>query len=135
MRDNKDYLRFLSDNMLQMVGVIGLDNTLLIMKRYGGLSLDVVVGYRDSSAKREIIDLIGKESATLLTREFSRDRVYIQMLSAVKAKLMRHERNTEINCRFNELIKQNPSYRHALKILSSEFNITDRQIYKIITRI
>ncbi|WP_337262626.1 MULTISPECIES: hypothetical protein [unclassified Serratia (in: enterobacteria)] len=135
MRDNKDYLRFLSANMLQMVGVIGLDNTLLIMKRYGGLNLDVVVGKRDSSTKREIIDLIGKESATLLTRDFSRDRIYIQILSAVKTKLMRYERNKEINSRFNELVKKNPSYRHALKILSSEFNITDRQIYKIINRI
>jgi hypothetical protein len=135
MRDNKDYLHFLSANMLQMVGVIGLDNTLLIMRRYGGRTLEMVEGKRDSLIKREIIELIGNESAALLIREFSSECIYIQMLSAVKAKLMRHERDKEINDRFNELVKQNPSYRRALKILSSEFNITDRQIYKIINRI
>lgn len=131
----KDYLPYLTDNMRQMVGVIGIDNTLSIMKLYGGQSIEMVTGMTNSVIKRQITHTIGKDAADLLIRYFSGEIVYIQLISAIEAKISRSKRNERIGIRFNDLITENPSYNNAVRILAGEFSLSDRQIYKIITRI
>ncbi|WP_156293255.1 Mor transcription activator family protein [Serratia oryzae] len=135
MKNPQDYLPHLTENMRQMVGVIGIDNTLSIMKLYGGQSIEMVSGVKDSVIKRQITQAIGESAADLLIRYFSRETIYIQMVSSVESKILRSKRNQEIGIRFSELIKDNQNYNNAVRVLSGEFALSDRQIYKIITRI
>ncbi|EJH7012410.1 hypothetical protein NFT50_004830 [Salmonella enterica] len=135
MCNNSDYLRFLPTSMKHMAESIGLDVTLSVMKLRGGRYLDVVTGKRNCSVKKELIKSLGEKSATLLINEFTGEHIYIPLFSALELRVTRHKRNIEINARLDELTRDDPNYRRAIEILAGEFNLSDRQIEKIINRI
>jgi Mor family transcriptional regulator len=121
----KDFkLDELPDQIKEIVGVIGLTNTMRLVNIYGGSYLVFSVKERtigtETGTRRDIIKrLLGKKTAAKFFRHFNNRRVYLarctQALATVRARQVRADSDSM-----------------AMAELQLKYDMSERQIYRIL---
>ncbi|UOO93560.1 Mor transcription activator family protein [Vitreoscilla stercoraria] len=122
----------LPDAFHEFVALIGIDETLKLIKAYGGAFLPIYQGFTKSSRanNQKIGDVIGNKNAEILVNAFWASRkIYIPKCKAA----VLHFRNVEIVRQYNALTKQLPD-PEAVRELSLKHQLNTRTIYRILKK-
>lgn len=99
--------------------LIGITNTLNLVKHFGGLHLKVPSHYNDT---HQLVGIIGHEATVTLVRQYGGTTVYIAKVDT----MLRIMRNIEISKRFE-------GGESATK-LAREYQMSERHIWNILKR-
>lgn len=117
--DFGDDRQYLSPLLVELQEVIGLDNTLKIVERWGGVKLYVP---QDIPGNHKIAQLIGKEAADALARYCGLERLNIPLARDYR----RAMRNNEIYTRHKA--------GESVNDLALEYGISARQLWEILSQ-
>ncbi|MBF0184292.1 MAG: hypothetical protein HQM06_07875 [Magnetococcales bacterium] len=109
----------LTPSMRDVADIIGLPDAQKIVRQYHGTRIFVP---RTATTQHHLANLLGMAQARLLSEHFGGDTLTVPRL----ANLLRHQRNREIVRRYDQ--------GEAVRGLAREYQLTDRQIYAILTR-
>jgi Mor family transcriptional regulator len=115
--DFGDDRQYLSPFLAELQEVIGLNNTLALVERWGGVQLYVPESIPDN---HKIAQLIGKDSAEALARYCGRERLNIPLARDYK----RARRNAEIYNRHKA--------GESVNDLALEYGIGARQLWEVL---
>jgi hypothetical protein len=117
--DFGDDRQYLSPLLVELQSVIGLDNTLKLVERWGGVMLYVP---QDIPENHKIAQLIGKTSADALARYCGLERLNIPLARDYRRAL----RNAEMYTRHKE--------GESVNELAREYGISARQLWEILSQ-
>ncbi|MBF0402285.1 MAG: helix-turn-helix domain-containing protein [Magnetococcales bacterium] len=116
---DQEALLDLPDSLLEIVEILGLGSTLQLVKSHGGTRLFIP---KQAKVQHHLADLLGIEQARRLSNHFGGESLTIPRM----ANAMRGKRNREIVRRYDR--------GESVRVLAHAYNLTDRQIYTILSR-
>lgn len=125
----KELTALLPDVVALFCQLIGVEKTLLLVDKLGGVDFYMPNGLQTGSYREQrLIDTVGEVSANVLIHYFSGERLYIPRCE----KLLRQARNRK----FCELIAQavatGMSQTQAVQGLAYEFGFSERHAYDVL---
>lgn len=109
----------LPESLREIVDLLGLGATMQLVNTHGGTRLFVP---KQVKAQHHLANLLGMEQARRLSDHFGGESLTIPRM----ANAMRSKRNREIVRRYDG--------GDSVRILAHAYNLTDRQIYTILSR-
>lgn len=116
----------------ELVDLIGLRETLLLVERYGGRTLQVAKGRRQRGREQldELAGVIGEHAARTLSRRYGGDFLRVPKC----ADALRATRDAELQARFDCLTGGGSSARAAVALLVAEFGLVESSIWRCLKR-
>lgn len=109
----------LPESLTEIAEIIGLPSTLTLVEKWGGTRIFIP---RQVAAQHKLANLLGFEQARKMSRHFGGETLTI----ARAANVIRSIRNREITRRYDE--------GEGVRLLAVEHNLTERQIYTILSQ-
>ncbi|WP_227657393.1 Mor transcription activator family protein [Candidatus Magnetaquicoccus inordinatus] len=109
----------LTQSMRDLADIIGLPDTRKIVRKYHGTRIFIP---RTPRVQHHLATLLGMAQAWLLSEHFGGETISVPRM----ANLLRVQRNRDIVRRYDS--------GEAVRHLAHEYQLTDRQIYAILTR-
>lgn len=120
-------MRYLPEALVQMTGLIGIENTLKIVDKLGGLSYAVPRTFDSDSAKK-LINIVGTKAAEVLIAAYGGDTVYISTCQSLRRVL----RNQAVVEAILSRMETGLSQHQAIQEIAPAFGITERLTYLIL---
>ena len=108
----------------ELASLIGEDDTMKLVSRFGGRSISIV-----SAVRHELSALIGAEKTQILSDKFRFIPIYVPKRQAARMAA----RNLELKARFDNLT-QSMSARSAVAQLSQEYDICEIRVWQILKK-
>ncbi|WP_350312379.1 hypothetical protein OHJ28_13575 [Dickeya fangzhongdai] len=120
----------LPDVVLQIADLIGFPATARLIERFGGTTFPIGKGIHALGAARaELLrETIGAENATLLSKTFGGDIVYLPRCAAA----LRELRNQRFMHDLNKMTESGTSITMAMSRLCPEYGFSDRHAWDMI---
>jgi hypothetical protein len=109
-----------------LIDVIGLDATLILVRRYGGLSLWPA---RYCAGRAELEALIGAEATERLVTTYREEMQIPQCAEALR--VIRHN---EMRAEFDGYVNAGASARSAVTWLAAHYGHTERHVWRLLKR-
>ena len=132
-KDFEKMQELLPDTAKKLVSLVGIENTCLLIKHFGGTTFPVSQNKRQWGVVRYemLAEVIGVTAADILTNHFGGCELYIprclDAITEVRDRMIRNE--------FDRItIVEKSSGNHAVTVLALKHRLSDRQIWNIISR-
>lgn len=122
-----ELLALLPEVIVQCVHLIGVEQVLLLVDKFGGTELYMPT-LTQSYHEQRLIDTIGEASASKLVRFFAGERVYIPRCD----KLLRQARNRKFVDCVAQATDNGMSQTRAIKVFAYEFGFSERYAYEVL---
>lgn len=125
--NDDELLALLPEVIVQCVHLIGVEQALLLVDKFGGTELYMPT-LTQSYHEQRLIDTIGETSASKLVKFFAGERVYIPRCD----KLLRQARNRKFLDCVAQATDNNMSQTRAIKVFAYEFGFSERYAYEVL---
>lgn len=126
-QNTDDILAMLPIQILQFVELIGLSDTLKLVDRFGGLSLEIPHSI-DSKNGQWLVRELGADVAYVLISHHRGEKVYINNCDALRVYLRNHALVGAILAK----METGTAQHRAVQETAPEFGITERRAYDIL---
>ncbi len=125
-------IEHLPASVRELIAIIGLNETLDIVRKFGGTTLPMPVGGNINGRHTlyRLSEVIGEDSVSKMSLHYSGEPVYIPRCE----KALRISRNSEIDAKFIEFMRQGMTANAAVSHLAHQYKLSDRWIWQIIKK-
>lgn len=119
----------LPDAVADIADIIGLNKTLLLVQKLGGVDFAIPMGNLQWSSEQLLIDAIGESAAAELMTAYGGERLYIPRCQAACIKLRNHEFRVAIEM----MVASGKTQTAAIRQYAPQYGFTERWAYKILS--
>lgn len=120
-------LDMLPTQIVELIELIGFDNTMTLVNKFGGLSFEMPHSTNTTNGQRLVREL-GADVAEVLIDRYRGDSIYINNCDALRVYL----RNQALVGAILARMETGVSQYQAIQEIAPEFGITERRVYDIL---
>lgn len=127
LQETDTILAMLPTQIVELIELIGFDNTMTLVKKFGGLSFEMPHSTATMNGQRLVCEL-GADVAEILIERYRGDSIYISNCDALRVYL----RNQALANAILERLETGMSQYQAIQEIAPAFGITERRVYDIL---
>lgn len=127
LQETDKILAMLPTQIVELIELIGFDNAMTLVKKFGGLSFEMPHSTNTANGQRLVREL-GADVAELLIDHYRGDSIYISNCDALRVYLRNQALANAILARMETGVSQ----YQAIQEIAPAFGITERRVYDIL---
>lgn len=127
LQETDKILSMLPEQIVELIELIGFDNTMTLVNKFGGLSFEMPHSTNTTNGQRLVREL-GADVAQVLIDRYRGDSIYINNCDALRVYL----RNQALANAILSRMETGVSQYQAIQEIAPEFGITERRVYDIL---